>query len=74
MRFSAGAGPSALVDDGGRIRLSLLTRTLGRLAGDGELRCRPGRDGSHFPPRCETGVLAKYAQARRLGRHGAICG
>ena len=70
---AARGGPIALVQDGDRIRLDVVARTLELLVGAQELARR--KAGWVVPqPRYRTGVLAKYAKLVGAADKGAICG
>jgi dihydroxy-acid dehydratase len=70
---AADGGPIALVQDGDRIRLDVVARTLELLVDGEELVKR--RAGWAAPtPRYRTGVLAKYARLVGAADKGAICG
>ena len=69
---AAHGGPIALVQDGDRIRLDVVQRTLELLVDDEELAKRSA--GWVAPePRYRTGVLAKYAKLVGAADKGAIC-
>ena len=70
---AAQGGPIALVQDGDRIRLDVVARTLELLVDGDELAKRTA--GWIAPPaRYRTGVLAKYARLVGSADRGAICG
>ena len=69
---AAHGGPIALVQDGDRIRLDVVARTLELLVDDEELAKR--KAGWVAPqPRYRTGVFAKYAKLVGSADKGAIC-
>ena len=70
---AAHGGPIALVQDGDRIRLDVVARTLDLLVDDEELSKRMASWVAPTP-RYRTGVLAKYAKLVGAADKGAICG
>jgi len=70
---AAHGGPIALVQDGDRIRLDVVARTLELLVDDDVLAKRKAGWVAP-PPRYRTGVLAKYAKLVGSADKGAICG
>jgi len=66
-------GPIAFVQDGDRIRVDIVARTIDLLVDEAELVAR--RAGwEPLPPRYTRGVLAKYARLVHSAAEGAICG
>jgi dihydroxy-acid dehydratase len=65
-------GPIALVADGDAIRLDVAARRLDVLVDADILEARRA-EWKPWPPRYETGVLAKYARMVGSAAQGAVC-
>ena len=65
-------GPIALVRDGDRIRLDVVSATLDLLVDEDEL-ARRRSEWAAPPPRYTNGVLAKYTKLVGSAAHGAVC-
>jgi dihydroxy-acid dehydratase len=70
---SEDGGPLGLVAEGDRIRVDVAARTLDVLVDEATLAGRYA-DRKPFPPRYETGVLAKYAALVGSADLGAVTG
>ena len=66
-------GPIGLVEEGDRIRIDIPARTLDLLVDEEELGSRRATR-KPFPPRYETGALAKYARLVGSASRGAVTG